>query len=105
MGGGLPPTEEPNFKTGEAEHRPRIPRCLGQQHRRAPSSDRRSDIAGQSRDNALGHIVVVVFENRSLDNLLGRLCGLEHGRIFDGVRPQLPLNAYRRRLGVRSQDP
>jgi hypothetical protein len=28
---------------------------------------------GPSRDNALDHVVVVVFENRSLDNVLGRL--------------------------------
>jgi phospholipase C len=32
-------------------------------------------MAGQSRDNALDHVVVVVFENRSLDNVLGRLYG------------------------------
>jgi phospholipase C len=31
-------------------------------------------MAGQSRDNALDH-VVVVFENRSLDNLLGPCTG------------------------------
>ena len=27
----------------------------------------------QGRDNALDHVVVVMFENRSFDNLLGRL--------------------------------
>ncbi len=32
-------------------------------------------MVGQSRDNALDHVVVVVFENRSLDNVLGRLYG------------------------------
>jgi phospholipase C len=32
-------------------------------------------MAGQGRDNALDHVVVVVFENRSLDNVLGRLYG------------------------------
>jgi hypothetical protein len=30
-------------------------------------------MADQGRDNALDHVVVVVFENRSLDNVLGRL--------------------------------
>jgi phospholipase C len=42
-------------------------------------------MAGQGRDNALDHVVVVVFENRSLDNVLGRLYGPEDGKIFDGV--------------------
>ena len=42
-------------------------------------------MAGQSRDNALDHVVVVVFENRSLDNVLGRLYGPEDGKTFEGV--------------------
>jgi phospholipase C len=42
-------------------------------------------MAGQSRDNALDHVVVVVFENRSLDNLLGRLYGPGDGKTFEGV--------------------
>ena len=42
-------------------------------------------MAGQSRDNALDHVVVVVFENRSLDNVLGRLYGPQDGKTFDGV--------------------
>ena len=42
-------------------------------------------MAGQGRDNALDHVVVVVFENRSLDNVLGRLYGPEDGKTFDGV--------------------
>ena len=37
------------------------------------------------RSNALDHIVVVLFENRSLDNVLGRLYGPEDGKTFDGV--------------------
>jgi phospholipase C len=37
-------------------------------------------MAGQSRDNALDHVVVVVFENRSLDNVLGRLYGQGDGK-------------------------
>ena len=35
--------------------------------------------------NALDHVVVVLFENRSLDNVLGHLYGLEDGKNFDGV--------------------
>ena len=35
--------------------------------------------------HALDHVVVVLFENRSLDNVLGHLYGLEDGKNFDGV--------------------
>ena len=35
--------------------------------------------------NALDHMIVVLFENRSLDNLLGRLYGPEDGKTFEGV--------------------
>ena len=42
-------------------------------------------MAGQSRDQALDHVVAVVFENRSLDNVLGRLYGPGDGKTFDGV--------------------
>ena len=38
-----------------------------------------------TRASALDHIVVVLFENRSLDNVLGRLYGPEDGKTFDGV--------------------
>ena len=38
-----------------------------------------------SRSNAMDHMVVVVFENRSLDNLLGHLYGPEDGKTFEGV--------------------
>jgi phospholipase C len=34
---------------------------------------------------ALDHIVVVLFENRSLDNVLGHLYGPRDGKNFDGV--------------------
>lgn len=37
------------------------------------------------RSHALDHIVVVLFENRSLDNVLGRLYGPGDGKNFDGV--------------------
>ena len=40
---------------------------------------------GPSRDNAIDHVVVIMFENRSFDNLLGRL--YEPGEVasFEGV--------------------
>jgi phospholipase C len=33
-----------------------------------------------TREHALDHVIVVLFENRSLDNLLGRLYGPEDGK-------------------------
>jgi len=42
-------------------------------------------MAGPSRDHALDHVVVVLFENRSLDNVLGRLYGPGDGKTFEGV--------------------
>jgi phospholipase C len=38
-----------------------------------------------TKSNALDHIVVVLFENRSFDNVLGHLYGPEDGKNFDGV--------------------
>ena len=38
-----------------------------------------------TRANALDHVVVVLFENRSLDNVLGRLYGPGDGNAFEGV--------------------
>ena len=40
---------------------------------------------GPDRSHALDHIVVVLFENRSFDNVLGRLYDPGGGRNFDGV--------------------
>ncbi len=37
------------------------------------------------RSHALDHVVLVLFENRSLDNLLGHLYGPEDGNTFEGV--------------------
>ncbi len=37
------------------------------------------------RNHAMDHIVVVLFENRSLDNVLGHLYGPEDGKTFEGV--------------------
>jgi phospholipase C len=38
-----------------------------------------------SRANAIDLVVVVFFENRSLDNVLGHLYGPDDGKTFDGV--------------------
>jgi phospholipase C len=38
-----------------------------------------------SAANALDHIVVVLFENRSFDNVLGHLYGPDDGKTFEGV--------------------
>ena len=40
---------------------------------------------GPDRSRALDHIVVMLFENRSMDNVLGRLYGPGDGKTFDGV--------------------
>ena len=37
------------------------------------------------RSQAMDHVVVIMFENRSLDNLLGHLYGPEDGKTFEGV--------------------
>ncbi|MET0512685.1 MAG: alkaline phosphatase family protein [Thermoleophilaceae bacterium] len=37
------------------------------------------------RSHAMDHVVLVLFENRSLDNLLGRLYGPEDRKTFEGV--------------------
>ena len=37
------------------------------------------------RSHTLDHVVVVLFENRSLDNVLGRLYGPGDGKTFEGV--------------------
>jgi phospholipase C len=42
-------------------------------------------MSAPDRSHALDHIVVVLFENRSLDNVLGHLYGPGDGRNFDGV--------------------
>jgi phospholipase C len=39
----------------------------------------------ESRENALDHVVVVLFENRSFDNVLGHLYGPEDRKDFEGV--------------------
>jgi len=42
-------------------------------------------MSAPDRSHALDHIVVVLFENRSLDNVLGHLYGPGDGKMFDGV--------------------
>jgi phospholipase C len=42
-------------------------------------------VVSPSKDNALDHIVVVLFENRSVDNVLGHLYGPEDAKTFEGV--------------------
>jgi phospholipase C len=37
------------------------------------------------RSHALDHVVLVLFENRSLDNVLGHLYGPDDGKTFEGV--------------------
>ena len=37
------------------------------------------------KSNAFDHVVLVLFENRSLDNVLGHLYGPEDGKTFEGV--------------------
>jgi phospholipase C len=45
----------------------------------------RKDAPGPGRENALDHVVVVMFENRSFDNLLGRLYQPGEVTSFEGV--------------------
>jgi phospholipase C len=42
-------------------------------------------LAAPNNSHALDHIVVVLFENRSFDNVLGHLYGPEDGKTFEGV--------------------
>jgi phospholipase C len=42
-------------------------------------------MASTDRSHALDHVVLVLFENRSLDNLLGHLYGPDEGKVFEGV--------------------
>jgi phospholipase C len=45
----------------------------------------RFSVTTSDRSNALDHVVVVMFENRSFDNLLGRLYGPGEVQSFEGV--------------------
>jgi phospholipase C len=47
------------------------------------------------RSHAIDHVVLVIFENRSLDNVLGHLYGPEDGKTFE----------RRDRQGAQQSDP
>src|SRR5271163_2669257 len=49
------------------------------------TSTSRGDPVPTDRTQAMDRIVVVLFENRSLDNVLGHLYGPEDGKTFEGV--------------------
>ena len=53
--------------------------------RRERSQRERGNDMPVDRSNAMDHMVVVLFENRSLDNVLGHLYGPEDGKTFEGV--------------------
>ncbi len=53
------------------------------------------------RTHAMDHVVVVLFENRSLDNVLGRLYGPNDGKTFDGVIGKNLSNPIRGRSGAQ----
>jgi phospholipase C len=45
------------------------------------------------KSHALDHMVVVLFENRSLDNVLGHLYGPDDGKTFEGVIGKGPVES------------
>ena len=45
------------------------------------------------RSHALDHVVLVLFENRSLDNVLGHLYGPDDGKTFAGGDRQEPVES------------
>jgi phospholipase C len=49
------------------------------------------------RSHAMDHVVLVLFENRSFDNVLGHLHGPEDGKTFEGV---IGKNLSKRHPGV-----
>src|SRR3954454_15782948 len=55
------------------------PHCSGDAYRGG------SALSKPSPENALDHVVVLMFENRSFDNLLGRLYQPGEGAAFEGV--------------------
>jgi phospholipase C len=42
-------------------------------------------MSSPTREHALDHVIVVLFENRSFDNVLGHLYGPDDGKAFEGV--------------------
>ena len=52
----------------------------------APPTEKREVFSvATDRSNAMDHMIVVLFENHSLDSLLGHLYGPEDGKTFEGV--------------------
>jgi phospholipase C len=52
-------------------------------------------MAGQDTDDALDGVVVIMLENRSLDNQLGRLCQPGEVESFEGVTGKALSNPIR----------
>jgi hypothetical protein len=52
-------------------------------------------MAGQGKDDALDGVVVITFENRSLDDRLGRLCQSGEVESFEGVTGKALSNPVR----------
>lgn len=42
-------------------------------------------MTAETRANAMDHVILVLFENRSLDNMLGQLYGPDSGKTFEGI--------------------
>lgn len=42
-------------------------------------------MTAETRANAMDHVILVLFENRSFDNLLGQLYGPDSGKTFEGI--------------------
>ena len=42
-------------------------------------------MTAETRANAMDHVILVLFENRSLDNMLGQLYGPDSGKNFEGI--------------------
>src|SRR5271170_6328000 len=79
---GLSPGPEPKPDDRKAYDRLSVSRTGCQQGRWGEETWL---MAVPDRSHALDHIVVVLFENRSLDNVLGHLYGPGDGKDFDGV--------------------
>src|SRR5262249_26529450 len=73
---------------------PTVPRARGHEGRHAGDTCNSRTVEGgpersvampADRNQALDHMVLVLLETRSLDNLLGHLYGPEDGKTFEGV--------------------
>src|SRR6476661_3040150 len=67
-------------------HRRMPPRPRFSRRTAWPSSGKEIDMSdSRNATGALGRVVVVLFENRSFDNMLGHLYGPDDGKTFEGV--------------------